>query len=71
MVALTGTATPNTANFIIDNLKLINCKTIKTSFLRSNITIEVVEKKDKAKQYVAKLLCDRFDGMCGIVYCAK
>ena len=39
--------------------------------MRGNITIEVLEKKDKAKQYVAKLVCDRFDDMCGIVYCAK
>ena len=71
MAAITGTATPGTAEFIIDNLKLTDCKTIKTSFLRSNITIEVLEKKDKAKQQVAKLVSDRFNGMCGIVYCAK
>ncbi len=55
MAAVTGTATPYTANFIIDNLKLTNCKTVKTSFLQSNITIEVIEKKDKAKKQVAEL----------------
>ena len=45
MAAITGTATPGTTKFIIDNLKLTDCKTIKTSFLRRNITIEVLEKK--------------------------
>jgi superfamily II DNA helicase RecQ len=28
-------------------------------------------KKDKAKKQVAELVSDRFDGMHGIVYCAK
>ena len=51
MGLVTGTATLDTANFIIDNHKLINYKTIKTSLFRTNVTIEVLEKKDKANMW--------------------
>ena len=71
IAAVTGTATPDTVQFLISNLTLTNCKIIKTSFLRENIFIEVLEKGEKAKQKVAKLISERFPNVCGIVYCAK
>ena len=47
IAAVTGTATPDTVQFLINNLALTNCKVIKTSFLRDNISIEVLEKKKR------------------------
>ena len=71
IAAVTGTATPDTVQFLINNLALTNCKVIKTSFLRDNISIEVLEKKEKGKQDVAKMISERFIFECGIVYCAR
>ena len=71
IAAVTGTATTETVQFLISNLTLTNCKIIKTSFLRDNIFIEVFEKREKAKQEVAKLISERFPNVCGIVYCAR
>ena len=69
--AVTGTATPDTVQFLINNLALTNCKVMKSSFLCDNISIEVLEKKEKAKKDVAKLISERFPYVCGIVYCAR
>ena len=56
IAAVTGTATPDTVQFLINNLALTKCKVIKTSFLRDNISIQVLEKKEKAKQDKFKTL---------------
>ena len=56
IAAVTGTATPDTVQFLINNLALTKCKVFKTSFLRDNISIQVLEKKEKAKQDKFKTL---------------
>ena len=71
VVALTGTATARTLEVIIDSLKLNQCTVIKTSFLRDNLFIEVLEKKDNARKQVATIVHEKFQNDCGIVYCAR
>lgn len=71
MAALTGTATPHTLQVIIDSLKLQQCTIIKNSFLRENLFIEVLEKKENAKKQVAATVQEKFQNDCGIVYCAR
>lgn len=70
MAALTGTATPHTLQ-IIDSLKLQQCTNIKNSFLRENLFIEVLEKKENSKKQVAAIVQEKFQNDCGIVYCAR
>ena len=71
VTALTGTATPRTLQVIVDTLKLHEYTIIKNSFLRENLFIEVLEKKDNAKKQVAAIIQEKFQNDCGIVYCGR
>ena len=71
VTALTGTATPRTLQVIVATLKLQEYTIIKNSFLRENLFIEVLEKKDNAKKQVAAIIQEKFQNDCGIVYCAR
>ncbi|XP_068745692.1 ATP-dependent DNA helicase RecQ-like [Montipora capricornis] len=71
IAAFTGTATPHSLQVLIDTLKLQECSVIQTSFLRDNLFIEVLDKKDNAKQQLATMILEKFQNNCGIVYCAR
>jgi len=66
-IALTATADPHTARDIIDKLALYDAEIFTTSFDRTNITYEIVE-RDQPRQQLLRFLT-RHKGSSGIVYC--
>ncbi|XP_042475326.1 ATP-dependent DNA helicase Q-like 1 isoform X2 [Macadamia integrifolia] len=69
VMALTATATQPVRKDILDSLRIPHALVLETSFDRPNLKYEVVGKtKDSLKQ-LGQLLNDRFQNMCGIVYC--
>ena len=71
-VALTGTATKQTLQTISAALQMENYDVVRLPFRRSNLSFSVVAKKEtKAKDQVAQMITSDFEGLCGIVYCAR
>lgn len=68
IIALTGTVDKNTTNTIQESLQLNHCLVIRSSFDRSNIHIEIAQKR-KAKQQILYFLHNEVPGESGIVYC--
>ncbi|XP_072996306.1 ATP-dependent DNA helicase Q-like 1 isoform X4 [Typha latifolia] len=69
VMALTATATKFVQEDILKTLRITGAVVLETSFDRPNLKYEVVAKsKDPLKQ-LGQLLKDRFENMCGIVYC--
>ncbi|XP_010259380.1 PREDICTED: ATP-dependent DNA helicase Q-like 1 [Nelumbo nucifera] len=69
VMALTATATQSVRKDILNTLRIPHALVLETSFDRPNLKYEVVSKtKDPLKQ-LGQLLRDRFQNMCGIVYC--
>jgi ATP-dependent DNA helicase RecQ len=66
-MALTATADPHTREDIIDKLALRSAGVFTTSFDRSNIAYEIVE-RDQPRQQLLRFL-SRHKGSSGIVYC--
>ncbi len=66
-VALTATADPLTRADIIDRLKLNDAEIFASSFDRTNIAYEIVERQQARQQLLRFLL--RHKGESGIVYC--
>lgn len=69
-VALTGTATKQTLETIIAGLQMPNPDIVRLPCRRDNLCLLVVAKKE-AKDQVAQIVSSDFDGLCGIVYCAR
>ncbi|KAJ4954538.1 hypothetical protein NE237_011321 [Protea cynaroides] len=69
VMALTATATQPVRKDILHSLRIPHALVLETSFDRPNLKYEVMGKtKDPLKQ-LGQLLNDRFQKMCGIVYC--
>ena len=71
-VALTGTATKQTLSIISTALQMENPEEVRLPCRRNNLCFSVIAKKElKAKDQVAQIVSGDFDGLCGIVYCAR
>lgn len=68
IIALTGTVDKNTINTIQESLQLDNCLVMRSSFDRSNIHIQIAQKR-KAKQQILYFLHNEVPGESGIIYC--
>lgn len=68
IIALTGTVDKETINTIQTSLRLRNCQVLRNSFDRSNIKIQIAQKR-KAKQQVLYFLHHEVPGETGIIYC--
>ncbi|QRV24096.1 RecQ family ATP-dependent DNA helicase [Marinomonas foliarum] len=68
IIALTGTVDKETINTIQTSLRLNNCQVLRSSFDRSNIKIQIAQKR-KAKQQVLYFLHHEVPGETGIIYC--
>lgn len=68
IIALTGTVDKDTINTIQTSLRLKNCQVLRSSFDRSNIKIQIAQKR-KAKQQVLYFLHHEVPGETGIIYC--
>lgn len=66
-IALTATADPRTRQDIIQQLRLGDAKVFTSSFDRTNISYEIVERGEARKQLLEFL--KRHKGESGIVYC--
>ncbi|XP_028396961.1 uncharacterized protein LOC114520904 isoform X2 [Dendronephthya gigantea] len=70
IIALTGTATTETLDAIKQTLEMDNPKVVKMPCRRENLIYSVVNKDNKAKEQVCKIIEDDFADVCGIIYCA-
>ena len=71
-VALTGTATSQTLDTISSVLEMQNHAVVRLPCRRHNLCFSVLPKKEnKAKEKVAQIIRNDFDGQCGIIYCAR
>lgn len=71
-VALTGTATKQTLSIISAALQMENPEEVRLPCRRNNLCFSVIDKKElKAKDQVAQIVSSDFNGICGIVYCAR
>jgi len=68
IIALTGTVDKNTINTIQESLQLNNSLVMRSSFDRSNIYLQVAQKR-KAKQQILYFLHNEVPGESGIIYC--
>ncbi|KAK8967535.1 ATP-dependent DNA helicase Q-like 1 [Platanthera guangdongensis] len=69
MMALTATATHSVRKDILSALKIPGALVLETSFDRPKLKYEVVGKcRDSLKQ-LGQLIKERFNNLCGIVYC--
>lgn len=68
IIALTGTVDQNTIESIQESLQLSNSLVLKNSFDRSNINIQIAQKR-KAKQQILHFLHHEVPGESGIIYC--
>jgi len=66
-VALTATATPQVRRDIIKNLNLKTSNEFIDSFNRSNLFLNIDDKKDPVEQTIAHI--SRFPDQSGIIYC--
>jgi len=67
-VALTATATAETREEIVRNLRLDDARVFVSSFDRPNIQYRIGPKQD-ARRQLLRLIKDEHDGEAGIVYC--
>ncbi|XP_020589814.1 ATP-dependent DNA helicase Q-like 1 isoform X1 [Phalaenopsis equestris] len=69
LMALTATATHSVQKDILSTLRIPGAVVLEASFDRPKLKYEVVGKcKDSLKQ-LGQMIKDRFNNMCGIVYC--
>lgn len=68
IIALTGTVDKQTISSIQESLKLENSLILKNSFDRSNINLQIAQKR-KAKQQILYFLHHEVPGQTGIIYC--
>lgn len=74
VMALTATATENVKADVIHNLGMDGCDIFSQSFNRPNLTYDVLPKKGKAAEVVARiaeLITSLYSRKAGIVYCAS
>ena len=67
-IALTATATAETREEIVRNLRLDGARVFVSSFDRPNIQYRIAPKQEARKQLL-RLIKDEHDGEAGIVYC--
>jgi ATP-dependent DNA helicase RecQ len=67
-IALTATATEETRQEIVGNLRLDDARVFVSSFDRPNIQYRIAAKQEARKQLL-RLVKDEHDGEAGIVYC--
>ncbi len=67
-IALTATATAETREEIVRNLRLDDARVFVSSFDRPNIQYRIAPKQEARKQLL-RLIKDEHDGEAGIVYC--
>jgi ATP-dependent DNA helicase RecQ len=68
IIALTGTVDQKTIESIQESLQLENSLILRSSFDRSNINIQIAQKR-KAKQQILYFLHHEVPGESGIIYC--
>lgn len=68
IIALTGTVDQKTMMTIQESLQLNNCLILRNSFDRTNIKIQIAQKR-KAKQQILYFLHHEVPGETGIIYC--
>ncbi|NVK74904.1 MAG: ATP-dependent DNA helicase RecQ [Oceanospirillaceae bacterium] len=68
IIALTGTVDKKTITAIQTSLKLRDCQVLRNSFDRTNIKIQIAQKR-KAKQQILYFLHHEVPGETGIIYC--
>lgn len=68
IIALTGTVDQKTMTTIQGSLQLNNCLVLRNSFDRTNIKIQIAQKR-KAKQQILYFLHHEVPGETGIIYC--
>lgn len=74
VMALTATATENVKADVIHNLRMDGCDIFSQSFNRPNLTYDVLPKKGKAADVVARIaeiITSLYKRKAGIVYCAS
>lgn len=54
---------------ILNSLRIPRALVLETSFDRPNLKYEVIGKTKEPLKQLGKLLIDRFQNLCGIVYC--
>ncbi|WKY01805.1 hypothetical protein Q1695_015649 [Nippostrongylus brasiliensis] len=69
IIALTATATPKIVADTRDHLAITNSKLFISSFVRSNLTYEIVPKAAKTFASVIARVKQLYPGRAGIVYC--
>ncbi|KAL8527900.1 hypothetical protein ACS0TY_005639 [Phlomoides rotata] len=69
LMALTATATQIVRKDILNSLRIPHALVLETSFDRPNLKYEVIGKTKESLKQLGKLLIDRFQNLCGIVYC--
>ncbi|KJH50977.1 ATP-dependent DNA helicase, RecQ family [Dictyocaulus viviparus] len=69
IVALTATATPKIVADTRDYLGIVDSKLFISSFVRTNLTYEIVPKASKTFMNVVKKMTQLYPGKAGIVYC--
>ena len=71
ILGLTATATAETLSSITKVLNLDNPQVFKAPAWRSNLVIQVINKKNKEKVFeeIEKYIDNDFKGQCGIIYC--
>ncbi|KAK6911631.1 DEAD/DEAH box helicase domain [Dillenia turbinata] len=69
VMALTATATKSVREDILKALKIPRALVLETSFDRPNLKYEVIGKTKEPLKQLGKLINDRFQNSCGIVYC--
>ncbi|XP_077215662.1 RECQ helicase l1 [Tasmannia lanceolata] len=69
IMALTATATEPVRKDILNALRIPHAIVLETSFDRPNLKYEVISKSKDSLKQLGQLLKDRFQNMCGIVYC--
>jgi len=67
IIAVTATATKEVQNEIVQSLKLKNARIFQSSFLRANLSYEVVETENKVKDILQ--FCQNHPDQTGIIYC--
>ncbi|TYL47862.1 RecQ family ATP-dependent DNA helicase [Marinomonas sp. IMCC 4694] len=68
IIALTGTVDKRTVETIQQSLHLSHCQVLRSSFDRTNINIQIAQKR-KAKQQILYFLHHEVPGKTGIIYC--
>ena len=71
IVALTATCTSRTEKVIISSLQLIDPVTIRQTCNRENIFLCVKQKKGDDKDQVINKILEKYQKICGIVYCLQ